>query len=54
MSTARTDAEEDDIEENQDCFIQVNGNVFYQHDIVFEEEVHYLSKDKIKDKEIIK
>ena len=36
--------------ESQDSYIDQSGAVFYCHDIIFEEELHYLAKDRIQEK----
>ena len=34
----------------QDSYIDQSGAIFYCHDIIFEEELHYLAKDRIQEK----
>ena len=44
------DSIDEDIVETQNSYIDMSGAIFYSHDIIFEEEMHYLAKDRIQDK----
>ena len=41
---------DEDKVETQDSYIDQSGAIFYCHDIIFEEELHYLAKDRIQEK----
>ena len=41
-------------DETQSSYIDQYGAIYYSHDIIFEEELHYLAKDQITEKNSLK